>query len=398
MGINIKLYHSSTEDIPWDDWEQVRRSAQDGMVIGMEPDFLAIIERTMGDCSKIWYALIYDDNQQPVAVAVLTTLTVDLAIMAGKGIQRTVNALRKIKSSLMKVTIMFVGIPVSIGQKGMLFVPGADQEAILAELDKVVVRLGKQEKAPFACYKEHIAEELDELQPLLKLGYLRQDSLDMHVFNERFSSFEDYLSNLSSHRRHDVKRSLRKVEKAGVEIKRYTSAEDICRLYTTEIHAMYNAVVDQSDNKFEILPREFFLDLASSFAGKVALTCLVQNEKILAYNWSLNLHDHYHFMFCGNDYSLNNKLDLYFNLMYAELDYAFKSGASEIHVGQTAPHFKMRMGCVQLPLYLYIKGTGVISNLIIKLAGGALFPKRQDMEPADIYNSKYKAKQQQVPN
>lgn len=349
MGITSKVYHSSAEEMPWDDWEKVRKQSKGGMIIGMEPGFLTSIEHSMAEFSKVWYVLFYSESGTPVAAACLSTLRVDLAIMAGSGVQRTVEQLRKLSPSLFNLNIMFCGIPVSLGEKSLLFTPQVNPDEVVAELDKLVISLARQQKASFIVYKEHSEDDLGELKALPRLGYRQAESLDMHTFDEPFDDFEQYLSNLNSHYRYDVRRSLRKLERADVAVVRWTDPEEICRLYTEELHQLYYAVVDQSENKFEILPVEFFHELTRKFPNKIALTGLVKDGKVMAFNWSLCTHSSYHFLFCGIDYSVNKKMDLYFNLMYAELGFALQSGASEIKVGQTAPHFKLRLAVANVP-------------------------------------------------
>ena len=63
---------------------------------------------------------------------------------------------------------------------------------------------------------------------------------------------------------------------------------------------------------------------------------------------------------------MNPSLDLYFNLMYAEMDFAFTAGA-ETHVfGQTADDFKSRLGCHQERRYFYVAPTGRVAGLFLE--------------------------------
>jgi len=213
----------------------------------------------------------------------------------------------------------------------------------------------------------------------------------MHVFTEPFEDFDHYLASLNSHYRYDIRRSLKKLTHADMKVVRWTDPETIRKLYTEELHQLYYAVVERSENKLEVLPLTFFHELTRQFPQQLALTGLVRDNQIHAFNWSLNTESGYQFMFCGMDYSIIHQADLYFNLMYAELGYALQSGARDIEVGQTAAQFKIRLGCTQRPLYIFIKGVGLFTKLLLKLCFRFLFPARQDMEPADIYNSKYKA-------
>lgn len=389
MGITTKIYNSSSQEIPWGDWEYIRKQSKE--VSTMDPRFLNCLDRTMAKNSNIWYVLFYDESDTPIASACLSTMRVDLAIIAGTGIQRTMGKLRKVIPSLLNLNIMFCGLPISLGQKSLLFVPQANPGEILAELDGLVLKIARQQKAGFIVYKEHSNQELGDMESLIRRGYRQAESLDMHIFDEPFQDFEHYLSNLNSHYRYDIRRSLRKLERAGVEIVRWTDPETIRNLYTEELHQLYYAVVEKSETRLEVLPVTFFHELTRQFPGQVALTGMVKDGKVLAFNWSLTTDSSYQFMFCGIDYSINNKMDLYFNQMYAELDFALQSGASEIKVGQTASQFKIRLGCTQRPLHLFIKGAGFFSSVLLKLCFRPLFPTREDIQPADIYNSRYKA-------
>ena len=46
-------------------------------------------------------------------------------------------------------------------------------------------------------------------------------------------------------------------------------------------------------------------------------------DRIAAFNWNFFHGEVYYFLFAGLDYELNPSLDLYFNLMYAEMDRIF---------------------------------------------------------------------------
>jgi hypothetical protein len=389
MGVTTKIYHSSDQSMPWQDWEQVIRQSNDD-AFSMDPRFLTCVESSITGASKIWYVLFYSDSGTPIASACLSNFQVDLAIVAGPAVQRTMATLRRLMPSLLYMNVMFCGQPVSLGQKNLLFTPQASPEEVLAELDGLMFRLARQEKGRFIVYKEHSKQDMEDLQSLDRLGYRRVESLDMYIFEEPFQDFDHYLSNLSSHYRYDVRRSLRKLEGAGVEVVRWTDTDTILERYNEESHKLYLAVVGRSETKLEILPVAFFHDLARQFPGQVALTGLVKDNQILAFNWSLFTDSKYQFLFCGIDYSVNNKLDLYFNLMYSELGYALESGANEIKVGQTAAQFKTRLGCTQRPLHLFIRGSGFVTRTLLKLFSSLLFPPREEVQTANIYNSKYK--------
>ena len=268
MGVTTQVYHSFDRSIPWQDWETVIELSNEDS-FAMDPRFLACVENSITGSSKIWYVLFYADNSTPVASACLSSLQVDLAIIAGPAVQRAMEKLRKLLPSSLFMNIMFCGQPVSLGQKNLLFTPQAKPEEILAELDRLMCKLASEEKDRFLVYKEHGEHDIENLRSLGQRGYQQVESLDMNIFYEPFENFDHYLSSLNSHYRYDIRRSLRKLERDGVEIRRWTDAETICTLYTDELHKLYLAVVGRSESKLEILPRAFFHQLARQFPGQV---------------------------------------------------------------------------------------------------------------------------------
>jgi hypothetical protein len=92
-------------------------------------------------------------------------------------------------------------------------------------------------------------------------------------------------------------------------------------------------------------------------------------------------------LYAGFDYRLNDKLDLYFNLMYAGLDRALRKRASKIHVGQGADAFKARIGCYSEPLYVFAKGLGPLMSRVVHYGADWLVAQKPTMLPANIFKS-----------
>src|SRR5262249_32388295 len=109
-----------------------------------------------------------------------------------------------------------------------------------------------------------------------------------------------------------------------------------------------------SAHRLELLPIAFFHSLARRLPGQVGLTVVYAGDRVAAFNWNLFDGEAYHLLFAGLDYDLNPSLDLYFNLMYAEMDFAFRAGAETLVFGQTADDFKVRLGCGQDRRFFYV--------------------------------------------
>lgn len=382
MSYSYKLYNSIF-DVDLDDWKFVCQESNSNAY--MDIRIFIAIEKTMVNFSKLWYVIFYDDNGNPVACTSLSTFQSDLGIVASQKAKKIISYIRRLFPFFLYLNVLFCGLPISIGKNHLIITKNANHQLIINLLDSLMKTIAAKEKAKLAIYKEFNSEECNQLDALLHLGYLRADSLPMHSFKATFSNFAEYCAALKSHYRNDINRSRRKFEKAGLRIVQLKDTEKILQIYTPEMHQLYEAVVQKSENRLEILPVTFFRELAINFPGQVLFTLVYKDDQIVAFNCSLCTTSNIHYLFCGLDYSLNAESDLYFNLMYRALDEALKHNVPDIHFGQTADTFKARLGSYQTPLYLYIKGTGFMFNWLVRKSFNMLFPKPPLVPSYNIY-------------
>jgi predicted N-acyltransferase len=197
----------------------------------------------------------------------------------------------------------------------------------------------------------------------------------MNTLDRRFADLESYIAALRSRYRQCVRKSLQKARAAGLRSERLTDPAALLRLYGPELHRLYEAVALGSSHRLELLPLSFFHGLVRRLSGLVGLTVIYSGDRVAAFNWNLLHEGVYHFLFAGLDYELNPSLDLYFNLMYSEMDYAFRAGAEKLVIGQTADDFKVRLGCTQERRFFYVAAVSRIASLVLKAAGGLLLPE-----------------------
>src|SRR5262249_8333803 len=193
-----------------------------------------------------------------------------------------------------------------------------------------------QHGARLIVFKEFDEGDYAQMDVLQDMGYSRADSPASYVMPRSFSSLKAFCDALKRHYRSEIGRSQRKFEKAGCRTLHITAPEAIRRLYTPELHRLYEAVVDKAEMKLEILPHTFFHTLAEEMPGQVTLTLVRRGEQVVAFGWSLIAGPEFHGLFCGIDYEHNADCDLYFNVMYESLDYTFRRGCKHITMGQTA--------------------------------------------------------------
>ena len=97
------------------------------------------------------------------------------------------------------------------------------------------------------------------------------------------------------------------------------------------------------------------------------------------------LQDNYLNFFCGFDYQLNEEADLYFNLLYEDLDFALRQNVGSIHIGQTANEFKSRVGCYLEPRFFYVKSRDPVVQVLVRAGSPYLFPPAPPITERNLF-------------
>jgi predicted N-acyltransferase len=207
------------------------------------------------------------------------------------------------------------------------------------------------------------------------------------MYPRSFPSLAAYCDALKRHYRSNIRSSQHKFERAGCRVVHLEDPAEIRRVYTPEVHRLYEAVVSRADLKLEVLPHRFFVELAGQLPGRATLRVVYRHDRVVAFVWGLGSGPEYHGLFCGIDYEHNAACDLYFNVVYQDLDYAFRRGSRRITLGQTAEGFKSRLGCTGQARYLYARGAGPLLSWVLRRSAGFLFPPRPVVPAHDVFKS-----------
>ena len=259
--------------------------------------------------------------------------------------------------------------------------------AVFAVLEKIISELAAKTKANAIIDKEFERSDLPWTNPLLDLRYQRCITPPAYFLEARFNDLDDYCTALRSHYRKQIKRSLRKRALAGVEIKVLTGAAEIVNVYTKEVTALYHQMREKAQVKYKSLSVDFLHELARRMSGPIHLIVLTRASRIVAFGWCLQGPSSYHLMYAGLDFALNDDMDLYFNLHYAALDRALRSGVSKIELGVTADAFKTRLGCYAEPLHFFIKGVGPMMSLMVRYSFKLLLNREPAIPSFDVFNA-----------
>ena len=384
MNLTHTVYES-VASVPEADWAAL--TAGDGDLT-MDRRLLGAFEATMRDGG--FFCIVIRDEAGPTARAVglaCAWLTrIDLADYPW--LQNLAGRLRKLWPNCLRMGALFCGLPIPAGQNHLRLAAGADPAAVLAELHAALTGIARKHKTRMVIVKEFDAGECAAVVSLERLGYLRGEIPPRHVLSGEFGNFDNYLASLKARYRAQVKRSLKKFAEGGFRVEQVRGPEQLPRVYTDDVHRLYEAVWRKSPYRLEFYTPQFMREFAKRMGDDVSLTCIYRGDRLAGFALGAIRGKIYHNLYSGLDYELNAAGDVYFNLFYRDLDYAWRRGADEIHMGQTSDDFKSRLGSRAEPMYLYVRPTGRVMRWGIRVFAKWALPKVEAVEGNDVFGAK----------
>jgi predicted N-acyltransferase len=382
MAIHVSISRS-VRDLDLAHWQQVCDVERDLL---MHPHFLAAAEASMGvgtDGARstqvdthFWYLIAYE-NEVPVGAACVSEYPLDTMALASPLARRVVALVRRVFPRYLKFRVTWCGLPISTAGSNLRVAAGADIDLVVAALNEAIEQIARRRRTLLIIYKELDTTELRLVKCLEASQYVRADSLPMNKIIVQHDGFDAMLAAMRSHYRYKITRSRNKLVAQRLVVHRLTGKAAI-DAYSPDLHTMYESVVRRAQHRLEILPREFFFELAARFSQELVLTTISQGPRVLAFAWSLRQARIYRNLFVGIDYAMNDQSDAYFNLMIEDIAFAMRESVDEILLGQTADEFKSRLGSTADPRYLLIKVTHPILRWFFRRFEGSF------LTPSDV--------------
>ncbi|MGD9566711.1 MAG: hypothetical protein AB7V48_00045 [Sedimentibacter sp.] len=184
----------------------------------------------------------------------------------------------------------------------------------------------------------------------------RGKTLSTFVFENRFSSFDEYLNTLRSSYRRRINKSLRQRE--NLTIKKLKRQD-----FSVKHYRLYLSIMNRTENLLETLPIEFFQEYEAElyeFLDKDT------NEPI-GFIQLKEIRDKLYFLFGGFKKEDNEAYDIYYNMLLKIIEIGIEKGVKDIEFGQTAEESKLKIGCKEKYKYLYIHHSNNLLNFLIQL-------------------------------
>ncbi len=221
--------------------------------------------------------------------------------------------------------------------------PGPEQNTIEQQLIAACVQIARQTDVS-SLHLTFLPEA--QWRTLGDIGLLQRVDQQFHWHNQRYSTFDDFLADLASKKRKNLKRERREVVEAGIDIEWVTGSD----LREHHWDAFFDFYTDTGNRKWgsPYLTRRFFSLVTQAMADRVLLVMCKRNGRYIA--GALN--------FIGGDalYGRNwgcieDHRFLHFEACYYQaIDFAISRGLARVEAGAQGPH-KVARGYVPQATY-----------------------------------------------
>lgn len=235
------------------------------------------------------------------------------------------------------VPMKFIYLPLSVSHPSIVWNDDKKEVAdVLHRMKgvKILINIGK--------------EELD--------GFSKGHYLPICILENKWNTWEEYLGSMRANYRRRILQALKKGECIQYELLKDNKD------FTDEWYNLYEQVFDHSEYSLEKLTADFFRnDIAKTVLlkidGKVeAFIQLIEDRN----------NDMLIFEFCGYNYEIGHKYDIYYNMMAEIMKYAIKHKFKYVQFGQTAYDAKMKFGAKMYYNYYLLSHSNRIFNWLIK--------------------------------
>lgn len=192
---------------------------------------------------------------------------------------------------------------------------------------------------------------------------LRNDiSMEMEIKNE-WETLKDYEKAL----KHKYAQRFRKIRQQWntLEIRELSADETV--YYRHRIFELYEQVSKKQPVRLGYLSADYLPMLKKNFPDDFHIWMAFEEEKPVAFFSAWSHKDVFDMFYIGFDYSRNEALQLYFNILFFGVEQAIHHKKSKLVLGRTALEAKARTGCkpVYLSTFLYIKNP-VVRNIMMR--------------------------------
>ncbi len=335
--------------------------------------YYELIDRTLAGQFEHYYIVLEDRVGNVRAVQPIFLVRQNLVEGVPGKIRAIVDFIRKKFPRFLTMRVLMIGCAAGEGQLGAI--DPSDEAWLAKALPSVLRAFAKQQKASLIVWKDFPAKYRSALAALTENNYVRVPSMPMTRLQIDYESFDEYLAQIGYVSRKSLRRKFRKTERAAkIEMEVVTDITP----WIDEIYPLYLQVHERSPMKFEVLTKEFFVEIGRTMPDRARFFIWRQSEKIIAFSLCLVSEDTIHDECLGLDYSVALELYLYFYTLRDVMSLAMTQRLRTYSSGPLNYDPKLHLGHELAPLDLYVMHTKSLLNPVFQFAVKYLEPTRHD--------------------
>ena len=129
-----------------------------------------------------------------------------------------------------------------------------------------------------------------------------------------------------------------------VEIKEL-SLEEI-ELYKSKIYDLYLNVLNKQTFRLGKIEENYFGELKKGLKENFIVTGYFFKNELIAFRSAFLMNERMEIHFIGFDYETNNKMQVYFNILYDNIKFAIEKNVKTLELGRTAQDAKRIIGAI----------------------------------------------------
>ncbi len=347
--------------------------------------FVKVIEDSRVENSRFWYITIYK-NGQLITTCCFSAFTMSLDLFLVEPLKNLILFFRKIYLNLLRINVLFCGLPISIGTSNLKIVHTEPDPMILKLIADLMDKIARENSIKYLCLKEFKMDELYFVNGLEQFGYFKARSIPYVKLNVKWKDYSEYLSRLRHSYRRKIKLSLKKINLSNPVI--YTSSQipehpDFPILIIDEkipfdpeiFYNMYLNIMARATVKLEMLNKDFFINFFEKMSKDYKILYLKYKKEILGWAIITEQNKIMTFLLIGLPATIDKKYNTYANILYGIVYYGISNGFEILNLGQTAYWLKQQIGGKCEPMYVFLKIRNPILNFIIRSLKEVIFPE-----------------------
>ncbi len=177
----------------------------------------------------------------------------------------------------------------------------------------------------------------------------------------KWKNIDDYKNSLSK----KYRKRFEKITSAGSKIERREMTFAEITQYRYEIYKLFKQVSAKQTIAMGLIDKNYFEEFKRAFPEKFKVVGYFDNKTLIAFTTYIDRDELLEVHYIGMNYELNEKYNLYFNILFDSTEQAIQQQKQLLELGRTAREAKANLGCKAVYFNDYMK---LNSKIAIKAA------------------------------